>query len=79
MFLNPKATVITSNEASATPAATTTYEAEAAANTLAGGATVYPGPNNSGGQRVGSIGTTGTLQFNNVNVSATGSTGRSAV
>jgi Alpha galactosidase A/Alpha galactosidase C-terminal beta sandwich domain/Carbohydrate binding module (family 35) len=60
-----------------TPAVTTvtatSYEAEASANTLAGGAKVATCTNCSGGKNVGYIGKGGTLQFNNVNVSKAGS------
>jgi chitodextrinase len=52
----------------------TSYEAEALANTLAGGATVANSASCSGGKKVSYIGNnTGTLQFNNVNAPAAGS------
>lgn len=49
-----------------------TYEAESSANTLAGGATVVSCSACSGGQKVGNVGNSGTLQFNNVNVTNAG-------
>ena len=58
---------LTGNEGSATA-----YEAEASANTLAGGANVASCSNCSGGQDVHNVGHNGTLQFNNVNVSRVG-------
>jgi hypothetical protein len=60
-----------------TPTATSisgnSYEAEAPANTLAGGATVAACATCSGGQKVGYVGNNaGTLQFNNVSSSTSG-------
>lgn len=48
------------------------YEAESAANTLAGGATVVSCSACSGSQKVGNVGNGGTLKFNNVNVANAG-------
>ena len=56
----------------ATPSSSS-YEAESSANTLAGGAKVASCTACSGGQKVGYVGTTGTLTFNNVTVSTAGS------
>jgi len=56
----------------ATPSSTG-YEAESSANTLAGGARVASCTACSGAQKVGYVGNGGTLTFNGVNVSTTGS------
>jgi hypothetical protein len=50
----------------------TSYEAEASANTLAGGAVVASCTACSGGKKVGYVGKSGTLQFNNLNVAKAG-------
>jgi hypothetical protein len=53
--------------------ATTTYEAEASANTLGGNAVVMSCSNCSGGKDVGYLGNnSGTLQFNSVSASSSG-------
>jgi hypothetical protein len=62
----------------ATPTATNppgfaVYEAEAAGNTLAGGALVAACASCSGGQKVGYVGNGGTLQFNGVSAGTAGS------
>lgn len=65
-----------SNQVSATPSgsvASATYEAEASANTLAGGAVVASSTSSSGGMKVGYLGNGGTLTFNGVNVASAGS------
>ncbi len=54
-------------------AATSSYEAESSANTLAGGAKVANCGSCSGGKKVGYVGNGGTLQFNGVTASAAGS------
>lgn len=56
-----------------TPTSTKTYEAESSSNTLAGGAAVTSCSACSGGQKVGWIGNSGTLTFNGVSASSTGS------
>jgi Alpha galactosidase A/NPCBM-associated, NEW3 domain of alpha-galactosidase/Alpha galactosidase C-terminal beta sandwich domain len=56
----------------ATPPLATSYEAEAAANTIAGGAGAAACPTCSGGQKVGFVGEGGTLTFNDVSVPAAG-------
>jgi hypothetical protein len=56
----------------ASPALATSYEAEAAANTLAGGAVVSACPTCSGGSKVGYVGEGGTLTFNGVDVPSAG-------
>jgi hypothetical protein len=56
----------------ATPALATSYEAESAANTLAGGAVLASCSTCSGGEKVGFVGNGGTLTFNNVNVASAG-------
>ncbi len=48
------------------------YEAESGTNTIAGGAKVVTCSTCSGGSKVGYIGKGGTLQFNTINASATG-------
>jgi len=48
------------------------YEAESSANTLGGRAVVVACSTCSGGAKVGNVGKGGTLQFNNVQVSSTG-------
>jgi hypothetical protein len=50
----------------AAPAGATSYEAESAANTLAGGAVVQACSTCSGGEKVGYVGEGGTLTFNGV-------------
>ena len=52
--------------------ASKSYEAEASANTLAGGAVVSSCSACSGSKKVGFVGEGGTLQFNNVNVATAG-------
>jgi alpha-galactosidase len=52
--------------------ASTSYEAESSANTLAGGAIVASCSACSGGQKIGNVGNGGTLKFNNVNVANAG-------
>jgi hypothetical protein len=54
------------------PPLATSYEAEAPANTLTGGAVVQSCPACSGGAKVGYVGNGGTLTFNNVNVASAG-------
>jgi len=49
-----------------------TYEAEAAGNTLSGGAVVSSCPGCSGGKKVGYLGGAGTLSVNNVTAAAAG-------
>ncbi len=56
----------------ASPALATSYEAEAPANTLAGGAVVSACSTCSGGAKVGYVGNGGTLTFNNVSVPTAG-------
>ncbi|HVU70263.1 MAG TPA: carbohydrate-binding protein, partial [Ktedonobacteraceae bacterium] len=56
-----------------TPHPTTSYEAEASNNTLAGGAVVSSCSSCSGGEKVGYIGNGGTLTFNGVSASSAGS------
>jgi hypothetical protein len=56
----------------AAPPLATSYEAEAAGNTLAGGAVVQTCSACSGGAKVGYVGNGGTLTFNNVNVATSG-------
>ncbi len=48
------------------------YEAESSANTLAGGAVVAACSGCSGGSKVGYVGLGGTLQFNNIQASSSG-------
>jgi hypothetical protein len=57
-----------------TPAAAgpTSYEAEATGNTIAGGASIASCSGCSGGEKVGDLGGTGTLTFNNVTVAVAG-------
>ncbi len=55
-----------------TPTLAASYEAEAAANTLAGGAVVSACSTCSGGAKVGFVGNGGTLTFNNVDVPSAG-------
>ncbi len=50
----------------------TSYEAEAATNTLANGAQIMPCGGCSGGQKVGDVGYKGTLQFNNISAPFSG-------
>jgi hypothetical protein len=54
------------------PPLATSYEAESAANTVAGGAAVASCPTCSGGSKVGFVGAGGTLTFNGVNVASAG-------
>jgi hypothetical protein len=56
----------------ATPPLATSYEAEAAANTIAGGAGATSCSTCSGGSKVGFVGEGGTLTFNNVSVPSAG-------
>jgi len=62
----------TLNASAATPPLATSYEAEAAANTIAGGAGAAACPTCSGGEKVGFVGEGGTLTFNGVSVPAAG-------
>jgi hypothetical protein len=62
----------TVNASAATPPLATSYEAEAAANTIAGGASVAACPTCSGGGKVGFVGEGGTLTVNGVSVPAAG-------
>jgi hypothetical protein len=57
----------------ASPALATSHEAEAAGNTLAGGAVVQACSTCSGGSKVGYVGQGGTLTFNGINVPSAGS------
>ena len=54
------------------PPLATSYEAESAANTIAGGAAVASCSTCSGGEKVGFVGQGGTLTFNGVNVASAG-------
>jgi hypothetical protein len=56
----------------ASPNAAPSYEAEAASNTLSGGARVLSCSGCSGGSTVGYVGNGGTLTFNNISANATG-------
>ncbi len=56
----------------ATPPLATSYEAEAAANTIAGGAGATACPTCSGGAKVGFVGAGGTLTFTGVTVPSAG-------
>ena len=56
----------------ATPPLATSYEAESAANTIAGGAAVASCATCSGGSKVGFVGEGGTLTFNGVSVASAG-------
>ncbi len=56
----------------ATPPLATSYEAEAAANTIAGGAGATSCTTCSGGSKVGFVGEGGTLTFSNVSVPSAG-------
>jgi hypothetical protein len=56
----------------ATPPLATSYEAEAAANTIAGGAGVTSCSTCSGGEKVGFVGEGGTLTFNGVSAPSAG-------
>ncbi len=60
------------NASAATPPLATSYEAEAAANTIAGGAGVAACSTCSGGEKVGFVGAGGTLTFSGVSVPSTG-------
>lgn len=60
------------SEGATPPALATSYEAEAAGNTLAGGAVVSTCSTCSGGAKVGYVGNGGTLTFNNINVPSAG-------
>jgi hypothetical protein len=55
-----------------TPTLAASYEAEAAANTLAGGAVVSACATCSGGSKVGYVGNGGTLTFNNITAPSAG-------
>ncbi|HEY6498867.1 MAG TPA: NEW3 domain-containing protein [Streptosporangiaceae bacterium] len=55
-----------------TPTLAASYEAEAAANTLAGGAVVSACSTCSGGAKVGFVGNGGTLTFNNITAPSAG-------
>jgi hypothetical protein len=55
-----------------TPPGATSYEAEATANTLAGGAVVQGCPTCSGGNKVGFVGAGGTLTITGVTVASAG-------
>ena len=57
---------------SGTGISTTSYEAEAASNTLTGAATEQSCSACSGGNSIGNLGMGNTLQFNNVNVTSAG-------
>ena len=63
---------LTTTATAATPPAATAYEAEAAGNTLAGGAVVQACTTCSGGAKVGFVGEGGTLTLNGVTVAAAG-------
>jgi hypothetical protein len=63
---------LTTTATAATPPLATSYEAEAAANTLAGGAVVQSCTTCSGGAKVGYVGEGGTLTFNAVTVPSAG-------
>ena len=54
------------------PPLATSYEAESAANTIAGGAAVASCSTCSGGEKVGFVGEGGTVTFNGVNVASAG-------
>lgn len=69
----PTPTPTTTPTPTPTPNPTTSYEAEASTNTLAGGAVVASCSACSGGEKVGYIGNSGTLTFNGISVSSTGS------
>jgi hypothetical protein len=56
----------------ATPSLATSYEAESAANTLAGGAVVQSCSTCSGGAKVGFVGNGGTLTFNTIHAASAG-------
>jgi hypothetical protein len=63
---------LTTTAAATTPPGATSYEAEAAANTLAGGAAVQSCPTCSGGNKVGFVGEGGTLTFTGVTAASAG-------
>ena len=63
---------LTTTATAAAPPPATAYEAEAAANTLAGGAVVQACTTCSGGAKVGFVGEGGTLTFNSVTVPSAG-------
>ncbi|MGH3410648.1 MAG: CBM35 domain-containing protein, partial [Streptosporangiaceae bacterium] len=63
---------LTTTATAAAPPAATAYEAEAAANTLAGGAVAQACTTCSGGAKVGFVGEGGTLTFNSVTVPSAG-------
>jgi hypothetical protein len=60
------------DDATPPPPPPTSYEAEAAANTIAGGARISTCATCSGGKKVGYVGSGGTLTFNQVTVAAAG-------
>ncbi len=67
-------TAVPTNTPTATAVPGTTYEAEASANTLAGGAVVAACSPCSNGQKVGYVGNNaGTLQFNSISAPSAGS------
>ncbi|HEU5417015.1 MAG TPA: NEW3 domain-containing protein [Streptosporangiaceae bacterium] len=63
---------LTTSGSAATPAGATSYEAEAPANTLAGGAVVQNCTTCSGGSKVGYVGEGGTLTFTGVTAPSAG-------
>ena len=63
---------LTVTATAATPPGATAFEAEAAANTLAGGAVVQTCTTCSGGAKVGFVGEGGTLTFTGVTVASAG-------
>jgi hypothetical protein len=63
---------LTTTASATAPPPATSYEAEAAGNTLAGGAVVQACSTCSGGAKVGFVGEGGTLTFNSVTVPSAG-------
>jgi hypothetical protein len=63
---------LTTTTSAAAPPGATSYEAEAAANTLSGGAVAQSCTTCSGGSKVGFVGEGGTLTFTNVTAPAAG-------
>ena len=63
---------LTTTGSATAPSTATSYEAEAAANTLAGGAVVQSCATCSGGNKVGFVGEGGTLTFTGVTVASAG-------
>jgi alpha-galactosidase len=63
---------LTTTSGATAPPEPTSYEAEAASNTLSGGAVVQSCPTCSGGSKVGNVGEGGTLTFTSVTVPAAG-------